>query len=234
MKIKKFNESGDSERISFLKDVFIELKDEYTEYEFVFGESFSSGWVTIKPHVKNTRGFKDDVEYSNESFNRHVRFVSRRLELIKGVGACINTMLESNEISNVKYTDTPFYDNSIVTIGFQYADAYNEITPDGIFELTNTTLTVHQPTLLKYFDKMNMVVGGVELYESVEGDSWVIGVMEAEGIDWEDGVSEKLIFEFVEVYNTPIVQIERYEGGLNMVIDERYHNYKMILKEYEN
>jgi hypothetical protein len=104
MRIRRFNESDRNEYEEAVFDVFVDLRDEYTEYSFKFKHTDVVTRVKISREIdKLPDSINIDTE---ENFNKYLNSIERDVSLNKRIKEGCEMVMASNEFKSFSFTKT--------------------------------------------------------------------------------------------------------------------------------
>ncbi len=174
MRIRRFNESvGDKDSV-LIEDIFLSLKDEYTEYKYEFETTKTISFVefSISPSDRPTETPKlDDVRNK----------VSRELELLDEVALAIDSLNSSDLIKRVELTAYEF--NRIVIAIYRKIEL--KTNSEEVFVNDGGVLEIDVEFLNDYFQEFNVTPLGYDILSN--GDIQVLEVSIASGVTLGSG-----------------------------------------------
>jgi hypothetical protein len=220
MKIRRFNENKEtySEEYRFVNDVFTEVVDEYTEFNFYIRD--------FKPHVsfsytpkKINTPEENSFDYTEELYKKLVDKTQRESSLLSSIGESIDVIKENDTFKriNIYISEEKF----MVVFSKKFG---KDVDPNEIFEMT-TDIIVHTDILNKYIKSKGFEFTNIELDRTEELGINTINIDIGGDISWDDMVtlSKEMDDDFSSLEN-PIDYIDFFGNTMTLNINPVHQN----------
>jgi len=186
--LKRFNEhNSGNDQHEFVKDVFLDLRDDFTEYGFLFIDGGNSIQVNITKRNNNGDILYGTEVYSSGLFDKEMREIERISKLLSDVGSCGETLINSDFVKSVNYTYDISLGNPNILVSIEYTGTGGDVTLDEVFKESGQILYIFTSNLKKYFKGFGLDVAHIYLETDEEGTYFSLVVrFNGSDVDLED------------------------------------------------